>query len=255
MHEAQMHRHNAYITLTYDEEKLPENAQLVYRDFQLFMKRLRKRFAPTANLSARPGSGQIRFYMSGEYGDKKGRPHFHAIIFNLHLIDQVYHHKTESGAKLYTSKILEELWPHGMSTVGAVTFESAAYVARYVMKKKNGALAATAYAKVNLDTGEVYQQVPEFAQMSRRPGIGLAWLKKYTADVYPRGKVIHNNQELKPPRYYDEYYKNKNPKKYQQMKLTRLQEVSKYLDDNTNTRLEAKETVKKAQLDQLKRKL
>ena len=65
-----MHPHNAYITLTYNDDHLPANGSLQPRDLQLFWKRLRK--------ARTPG---IRYYACGEYGDQTARPHYHAIIF------------------------------------------------------------------------------------------------------------------------------------------------------------------------------
>ncbi|WP_217268498.1 rolling circle replication-associated protein, partial [Lactobacillus helveticus] len=75
-----------------------------------------------------------RFYMAGEYGESFDRPHFHACLFGLDFSDKKFYKTTKTGSILYTSKILEELWPFGYSTVGDVSFESAAYVARYIMK-------------------------------------------------------------------------------------------------------------------------
>ena len=136
MHEAKMHDNNCFITLTYDDSKLPErpvgvlpaNISLYYEDFQLFMKRLRKHFHPQV----------IRFYMAGEYGENFGRPHFHSCLFGIDFPDRELFSRTPSGSLIYRSKILESLWPHGYSSVGNFYFKSAAYVARYVMKKITG---------------------------------------------------------------------------------------------------------------------
>ena len=100
MHEAQLYDFNSFITLTYRSDTF----SLDYTDYQLFMKRLRARF----------DHARIRFYMCGEYGDINGRAHFHACLFNFRFPDLVYYKKTASGAKLYTSQILEDLWGHGL---------------------------------------------------------------------------------------------------------------------------------------------
>lgn len=134
VHEASLHKRNCFITLTYNNDHLPEDRGLHYDHFQLFMKRLRKKY----------GEG-IRFYMCGEYGEKLGRPHFHACLFNHDFSDKTPWKTTETGFKLFRSKELEELWPYGYSSVGAVSFESAAYVARYIMKKVNGEAAEMHY--------------------------------------------------------------------------------------------------------------
>ena len=174
VHEASLHENNCFITLTYDDAHLPSDLSLNLVHFQKFMKRLRKRF----------GDG-IRFFHCGEYGENFGRPHYHACLFNFDLPDRVLW-STRSGVNLYTSHILSSLWPFGFVTVGDVTFESAAYVARYVMKKVTGKNAQDHYEWVHPITGQVYERAPEYVTMSRRPGIGKGWLEKYMSDVFPR---------------------------------------------------------------------
>jgi len=128
IHEAQLHQNNCFITLTYDDEHLPKDLSLDHREFQLFFKRLRK---------ANPHI-KIRYYMAGEYGSTRGRPHFHACIFGYDFHDKKLFSRTSAGSLLYRSQELEKLWPYGYSTIGDVTFESAAYVARYIMQKQTG---------------------------------------------------------------------------------------------------------------------
>lgn len=134
VHESKLHKDNCFITLTYNDANLPSDKSLHYRDFQLFMKKLRKQYPDK----------KIRFYMCGEYGENFGRPHFHACLFNFNF-DDLTLWKTQNKQKLYRSKKLEKLWPLGHSSVGTVTFESAAYVARYIMKKVTGDAAEDHY--------------------------------------------------------------------------------------------------------------
>lgn len=131
MHESKLHKHSVFITLTYSDEALEkagnaELRELRHDDFQRFMKRLRKHF----------GNG-IRYYMCGEYGEKFGRPHFHAAIFGLNLKDKKLL-KNFRGSKLYTSETLTRIWGQGHASFGSVTFNSAAYIARYILKKGLG---------------------------------------------------------------------------------------------------------------------
>ena len=130
VHEASLHTDNCFITLTYSPDCLPSDGSLNHDDFQKFFKRLRKHIAPK----------KIRYYMCGEYGEdlqqpsKLGRPHFHACLFGLDFDDkQLY--IVRDDVKLYTSATLEKIWGKGFVTIGDVTFESAAYVARYIAKK------------------------------------------------------------------------------------------------------------------------
>lgn len=195
IHENQMHENSCFITLTFNQESLnkrdnPDSLQV--RDFQLFMKRLRKKH-PQKN---------IRFFHCGEYGEKNNRPHYHALIFNHDFSDRKLF-REKNNIKLYTSRELEQLWPYGFSTIGDVTFQSSAYVARYIMKKQKGKNAKEHYTNIDKDTGEVSQIEPEYCTMSRKPGIGYEWFNKYKSDVYPKDVCIINNHEVKPPRYYD----------------------------------------------------
>lgn len=196
LHESSLHDQNSFITLTYDDDHLPEGGSLVYSDFQKFLKRLRKR-----------AGVPIRFYMGAEYGELFKRPHYHACIFGYDFPDRVYFKKTSSGEKIYTSKILESLWPYGHTSVGNVTFESAAYIARYCVQKVNGDKAEEHYRVVDSD-GVVSYRVPEFNHMSLKPGIGARWLEKYKTDVYPRDYVVIRGVKTKPPKYYDRLFES-----------------------------------------------
>ncbi|WNK13078.1 MAG: replication initiator protein [Microvirus sp.] len=193
MHEAQLHVSNSFVTLTYDDEHVPRDGSLRYSDFQYFMKRLRLEYGPT------------RFYMCGEYGEQFKRPHFHACLFGLYFPDRVLFRETEAGSSIFTSVALTRLWPHGFSSVGDVTFESAAYVARYVMKKVTGALADDHYARVDSESGEMYWLVPEFTRMSLKPGIGAPWMDRFYPDVFPNDYVLVRGRKCRPPRYYQKW--------------------------------------------------
>jgi len=97
--------------------------------------------------------------------------------------------------------------------VGGVSFQSAAYVARYLMKKVNGDGATAHY--VLPDSGEI--RVPEFCHMSLKPGIGAGWLSRFGSEVYPEGQVLINGVLRNAPKYYDRQYKKYFPKDYESM--------------------------------------
>jgi hypothetical protein len=255
LHEASLYEHNSFITLTYDDSHLPTNNSLDYEDFQLFMKRLRKNHQGLQCVPTSTNPYPIRFYMCGEYGEQFGRPHFHALLFNFDFRDKYYWGRTASKSKIYRSKILEDLWPFGHSSIGSVNFESSAYVARYIMKKVNGQLAASHYESVNPVTGELFKKTPEFNKMSRSGGIGINWYDKHKSDVYPHDYVIVNGKKCKPPRYYDTKYKQSNPFEFDELQFKRLQEAKLRFSDNNEERLLVKEKVTLAKLNQLPRKL
>lgn len=245
MNEAQMYEFNHFITLTYRNEELKYGvsettgnvrATLVPQHLRNFWKRLRKEY----------GAG-IRYFGCGEYGDKFGRPHYHACIFNLNIKDQKYK-TTKNGNHLYSSDMLDRIWGHGDVTFGALTYESAAYVARYVMKKQTG------------KNSEMYKDEgiePEFARMSNKPGIGKPWLDKYFSDVYPRDTLItRKGIKVRPPRYYDKLAERKDSSSYATIKAKRKMELSKIPESEfTNKRLAVKERVKRAQYKLLPRTL
>jgi hypothetical protein len=199
-HEASMDSQNSFITLTYDNEHLPPTGTLVLEDWQKFMRRLRKS-QPHKKLS---------FYHCGEYGEKQGRPHYHAIIFNHQFSDLI---PIPRKKDLHTSETLKTLWGKGHISVGSVTFESASYVASYVQKKINGPKAEAInmsnglrhYERMTRE-GEVITLKKEYATMSRRPGIASLWFAKHHTDIYPSDFVTHKGKKESLPKYYDTQY-------------------------------------------------
>ncbi len=237
---------NDYLTLTYSDKYLPQDLSLHNEHFQLFMKRLRKKFP----------LHPIRYFSCGEYGEPTSknnyiaRPHYHAILFGFKFQDRNFH-KEDNGNRLYTSKVLTKLWGMGHCILGDVTYQSAAYVARYIMKKINGDRKQEAYQIINHDTGEVHDRKPEYTNMSLKPGIGSKWYDKYKSDLYPSGFVVMNNRKHKIPRYYDNLYKIEFPEKFEIIKQKRIKALAKNKKDSTPERLAVRETCLAAKLKQL----
>lgn len=250
MHEAQLHEKNAFITLTYAPEHLPEDHSLKKQDFQLFMKRLRKK---------RKGQ-KIKFYHCGEYGENLGRPHYHACLFNVWFPDAVKV-KDQNGRRTYKSDELEKIWGKGFCTVQHLTHESAAYCASYVTKKVTGDRAKEHYRVEVVDeqTGELtgpFDLEPEYATMSLRPAIGKGWYEKYKGETYPEDFVITGQgRKAKPPRYYDKLFREENPSGMTEVERRRHIARLKRAKDNTEERLRVKEKVKLAKLNQKSRRL
>lgn len=144
MLEAAVHPVSSFITLTYDQESLPDAGSLVPRHLQLWLKRIRKEYpAP------------LRYYGVGEYGDENERPHYHVALFG---------HDPEH------SEVIERTWGYGRVDSGTLTIDSAQYIAGYVTKK----LTAR-------DDPRLAGRYPEFARMSLRPGIGAPGLSEVAA--------------------------------------------------------------------------
>lgn len=198
-HEASMHEANCFLTLTYSDEHLPQYGQLVKRDLQLFFKRLRK------------FTGPFRYVAAGEYGELRRRPHFHCAIFGKDFReDRVEYGSGIRGDRIFVSPTVGRVWgksafPMG-HTIGSLTFESAAYIGRYITKKITGP-NANALPLASLDDGELVMPNPEFLLMSK--GIGKAWFREFfMQDVFPHGRVITQQGTPAPvPRYYKELLK------------------------------------------------
>lgn len=237
VHEGQMHDWNTFVTLTYSKENLPEWNSLNYRHFQLFMKRMRKRMGIP-----------IRFFMCGEYGEREKRPHYHACLFGVFFSDRYPWRISPSGHQLYRSPMLESLWDLGNAEIGDFCFDTAAYVARYIMKKVTGPEAESHYAKLDLLTGEIGAVTPEFIRMSLKPGIGATWFDKYNAEVYPHDRVVINGAKAKPPRYYDKRFETLSPYVWESVEYDRYLKSLAVASDNTPDRLRVRETVTRARL-------
>lgn len=242
VHEASLWRDNCFLTLTYDDNNIPEGGTLVLSDLQRFMKRLRKRY----------GAG-IRFFACGEYGSNLERPHYHAVLFNHDFSDKTLF-RVKGDTRLYISDALSELWPFGYSTIGDVTFESAAYVARYVLKKMNGAPAEAHYGG----------RRPEFVVMSRRPGVGAGWWERFSSDVWPDDFVVIRGREMKPPRYYERLYElqtaGERARWYElndieRLKVSRVRKARRSAWNATPERLKVREQVQNAKLSRFKREV
>jgi hypothetical protein len=264
-HESRSYDSNCFITLTYSDEKLPTRRSLSLRHMQLFLKRLRKRTRK-----------KFKVFYCGEYGEKKTRPigpfrlrdylaegqrpHYHACLLGLDFDDRELLTSRE-GYNIYTSDLLTATWGMGHASVGNLTFESAAYVARYCMKKVNGQLkqkpdpltGLLPYERTCEYTGEIYEVDQEFAHMSRGGrdgrGIGYDYIHKYTDDVYPHDYVVMpGGRRMRPARYYDDVFENLAPVTMEEIRIRRNAEAESRALDNTTSRLAAKEKVAKAKL-------
>jgi len=237
MHEKQMHNASSFLTLTYNDKCLPPGGSLSLDDYQKFMKRLRWRL----------GDG-IRFCGCGEYGDTTTRAHYHILLLNRDFPDRRFAKMSPSGAPLYTSKTLDELWSDergnlGHSLIGNVDFDSCAYVARYVMKKLTGPLA--------VDDG----RISPFLTMSRNPGLGATWFEKYGGQTYNWDSVVINGAEVRPPKFYDTKFKELHPERMELLKKRRRRKAAMHKADNTVRRLRVREVVMMAKLNQKGRSL
>lgn len=249
VHECTLWDDNCFITLTYDDASLEdwrkrnikssERYSVNVREFQLFMKRLRKSIG-----------ADVRVFYCGEYGAKFGRPHYHAILFNYDFDDK-YAWSESNGQILYRSPRLEKAWPFGYSTIGSATFESAAYCARYILKKVTGDSSVSHYTRVDPETGEIHELTPEFARMSK--GIGRGWYEKFKRDAYPHDGVWLRGRWMRPPKFYDALYEVEMPSDMARIKDLRRDAAMTHADDQTSRRMRVRELVQLSKLERLPR--
>ena len=183
MLELQTAKKAIFLTLTYDDAHVPktigyipignegevefeEYFTLKKKDLQDFLKRFRER--------KEFNDKRIRFYGCGEYGSEKYtcRPHYHLIIFGVGLDDindKKFFRVSPKGDQYWVSDLIADIWQNGQIILTNVSWETCAYVARYVMKKLKG-VDSQYYIYTN--------RVPEFSVMSLKPGIGYEYLKE-----------------------------------------------------------------------------
>lgn len=208
---------NHFITLTYDDDHVPKNDQgsaytLKKDDLRTFMKDLRSK------VEYDTGHIGIRFFGCGEYGSETFRPHYHLILFNLRLDDLQPFRRSSQGYMYYRSEFIEKIWHKGNVLVADCSWQTCAYVARYVMKKASYEHQRTnAYAEFGIER--------EFVLMSRRPGIGRKYYEDHKGEIYAYDKQFLGSPdgsiEIRPPKYFDRLYTEDDPEHMEAIKENR----------------------------------
>lgn len=217
--EAKDHEKNCFITLTYNEDNVPivnghnpingeiqDYKSLKKRDFQLFIKRLRKYL----------DNEKIRYFGCGEYGENTKRPHYHILIFGWLPDDLVHIGDNSMQDKYYYSSTLEKIWPYGNNLVAELNWKTAAYVARYSTKK-------VAYDNEIYDSMNIEK---EFILMSRKPGIGASWYEQ-NKNNYQKFNINYVSADngsiaISSNKYFDKLFEKDNPELLQEKKDIRI---------------------------------
>lgn len=244
MHEKRFHDQSCFITLTYDDQHVPEDYGLDLRHLQLFFKKFRKYLQPK----------KIRFFACGEYGDRLGRPHYHAIVFNHDWPDKAFLDRSDSGEAIYTSEALGRLWGNGIVSTQDVTHKSAAYVARYCTKKvKTGdTFGADHYYRLSPVDGKFHSVRPEFSTKSNRPGLGSKFVEQFKSDFYPSGFLVVDGVRQAPPKFY---LSKLSEKEQQRLKRQARLLSLKHKPHTTTERRMARAAVRDARIQKLQRNL
>lgn len=266
--------HNYFVTLTYDEDHLtipefvemddititaPEELEwkgtLIPSDLKRFINTLRKIFEREYNHT------DIRYIACGEYGGEGKRPHYHLILFNCPFPSDTFYNPRISWEKdtYYQNEIIERAWNKGISNITEASWNTIAYLSRYITKKING------------ENSELYykiqgQESKEFFRASNRPGIGYKYYEDHKEEIYKNDSILikKGNQITweKPPDYFDKLYEKENPEHMKIIKEKRRQDAINALRSKDQTtsldrlnQLKLEEQSKKEQTSTLKRKL
>lgn len=232
-HESGLHAENSFLTLTYDQDNLPDPPLVSVFEVQLFLKRLRQHVKREAKKKLLKPS-KVRYLACGEYGSKTYRPHYHLLIFGWRPSDGIEIRNSKYGAVFY-SETLRKLWPQGLSEFGSVTPASAGYVARYTTKK----------------IFERDEQGSEFLLSSRQPALGIPWLKLHYKEIYNNDQVSFAGKTYRPPETYDKWLERNDPDLWHKVRVERAcqREKPELLLENDSFRLPARE---KALIDRIR---
>ena len=225
-HELRLHKESCFITLTYDKKYLPYetslNGDVIFptlkkKDLQDFFKRLRSAMDYSCEKLQIPKIN-IRYFACGEYGEREGRPHYHAIIFGWRPPDLRKYEKNYGKSEVYISDKLNKIWSKGEVIVGkSVNFETCAYVARYVVKKYK-------QEKGGFFDGNFYlRRQQSFIIASRRPAIGYTFFQKFNRDILKNDSIVgRGGVKMRPPRYYDKKIEEYFPERFEELKKERI---------------------------------
>lgn len=217
MHETKYHNNACFLTLTYANEFLPENATLNKDHIRVFINDLRSRMNYY-------GKEKLKYFAVGEYADPNeknptGRPHYHLALFgpipghpglDFRTSELIPDEPSRSGHPQWLHPDISAVWPYGRHTVAELSFESAAYVARYCLKKISGISAPAHYGP----------RIPEFQRNSN--GLGKSHTETWISDVYPGDQVVLPGRgAFQPPPYYDRILEKIDPKLFTQVKQAR----------------------------------
>lgn len=256
-HEVQTSELSCFITLTISDLNIHTDSftrvkdkstfwgySVYKRSVQLFIKRLRKQT-----------NAKFKFFACGEYGDQKLRPHYHICIMGYDFPDKQYWKKSKAGSIIYRSNMLEKIWTYGYAHIGDLNFQSAAYTARYTLKKTKDKTQYQHIDGYDETTGEIYhwQLNPEFILMSK--GIGLNWWQKYKSDTFKDYLSIDYDKKVKIPRYYDKQLEKYSPERLESIKQEREEKAKEYQKDDLKKHRVQRNKIKVAQTKMLPRSL
>lgn len=256
--ESKMWKNATFLTLTYNNENLPEDRKLCRAHMQGFWKKLRYHLYKNTKKAAkidltiersnlqeleqnkleemfgrRKNKKPIRMINCGEYGPKTKRPHYHAVVWNFKPADMRRFSKDRRGYWLYTSAKINKIWGKGYVIIGNAETDTVAYVARYCTKKFNRTEEEQQRMKQKKQT--------EFIGASSLGFIGYYYWAKYKDKIKQAMGIFMKNKDhvmlAKIPNAMEKKWKEENPDEYddyEQIKCIIGQENWKKILANTN---------------------
>lgn len=178
LYENYVHPEAVFLTLTYNEENLPQDNSLHKEHLQNFWKGLRQDLSSV--------NRKIKYFACGEYGDKNNRPHYHSIVFGL--TDSEEDRELVKTNWRYCDSFLFDKKHKG---IGTVTKDSMQYVTGYIQKKLFGDMAESKYGN----------RLAPFQVCSR--GLGLEGFIKLDYEfAKENGYIPMGKHKLPIPRYF-----------------------------------------------------
>jgi len=184
VHEATLHEASGFVTLTYSDDFLPADQAVSQDELQRFFKRLRRAL----------GNRPVRYFACGEYGERFGRPHYHAAVFGLPSCSCPDWGPYEGGEKQVIRcgcegrEAVMKAWTlGGVSRVSLVCYDSARYIADYV-------------GKADMVEQGYEGKARPFQIMSK--GLGRGYVDLHGVDLRFNLGVNVRGNEMGLPRYY-----------------------------------------------------
>lgn len=233
-HESSCWENNVFLTLTYEDGKVPPFGFLDPKHPRIFIKALRDHLY-RSKYSPNSAENPIRYFGCGEYGSQRRRPHYHLLLFNVRFDD-----RERYGRDTYTSRLVSDLWEFGSHLCGDVTPQSCSYTAGYATKKLTDPLPSQV---VDTVTGEILDRPREFPMMSLKPAIGQLWYDKYKSELR-NGYCVVDGKQVAVPRLYRKKFAVDDPRGFEKMQWMQFQETSKHDPaDRSEARLAVREEV------------
>lgn len=212
--ELSLHDSGTFLTLTYRDA--PPSLQK--KHVQDFLKRLRN----AERDYSLPIPKSLKYFFCGERGSKRGRPHYHGLLFGLDMMReewQPYIATFKDRYPVYSSKMLERIWQFGFNVIGSIDYCTIRYVSKYIVKSV-GQEDSFTLKSIGLGSDFFFDSKRVGRKVQRRyRAVAPALFKEGIVHLPFRGDSI----AVPIPRAYDRYIETVAPDDLAELKLLRKQ--------------------------------